>query len=803
MSATTLKLQDSRLPLFFQFSVAVLVMLASIMLSIAEGATFPMVLTIPVVIAALFLTDLWKRIVLNNLGANILGIVAFLGAIAEFAFGDMEARLLSGAHLLVYLMWVVQFQFKSVRQYWWICALATLQVAVGAVLSSGSGSYGLFLILYLFVAIWTLSLYSLYLAEQQFSRAKVFSEQRALQQQHQSPPVDPNIKQEPPTGRESHLRSSETLSAIQQDPNTRWIGPRFVGGVFVTSMLSLMIAAVFFAFIPRLWPTNMGALGTQTIDKRNSLVGFTPEVKLGDIGEILDNTDRVLELQLFDNDTGEKIIVEDYTSLLGQDEPLFRGTVLNDYDNGEWKTIKLRQRYDPLTDYYPSYGMVRQEITLYPIGSEYLFGLHPIEAAELDLPRSLLGRHFRHHTLAHIRDRGIIENDTEIHYTLYSRKVTQGRAPTVPAIPAPYIPHANIELNLKIPRDKLKRLTQLAEQIAFPDETPRESVSHQQIAERLVNYLKESGKYSYSTTGAIIDPNVDPVIDFLFNRKEGHCEYYATSLTLMLRAVGIPARMVSGFKGGRYQQFTDKFVVEQRHAHTWVEAWIDRYWITYDATPAARQQSVEQVGKSTSSFRDLRLFIEDMWRNNVVQMTLRKQKELLYDPLKSSSQSWYEYFTKSDFLVSHILQLIKDVLSSPQRLFSVQGAIVSFILLTLLAGVLWACRLLIILIRQLILSPTQCDNDNQRMQIEFYERFREICAKRGVTRKLTQTQQEFAHDVASNPQLNLSALNLTALPENIAKLFYRVRFGNEQLKPLEFQHILRELENWDRSLTAR
>ena len=72
-----------------------------------------------------------------------------------------------------------------------------------------------------------------------------------------------------------------------------------------------------------------------------------------------------------------------------------------------------------------------------------------------------------------------------------------------------------------------------------------------------------------STTGRL-----DPVEDFLVNRKKGHCEYFASALALLLRSVNIPSRIVNGFKGGDWNELTETMNVRQKHAHSWVEAFI-------------------------------------------------------------------------------------------------------------------------------------------------------------------------------------------------------------------------------------
>ena len=101
-----------------------------------------------------------------------------------------------------------------------------------------------------------------------------------------------------------------------------------------------------------------------------------------------------------------------------------------------------------------------------------------------------------------------------------------------------------------------------------------------------------------------IDPNLDPVEDFLVNRKEGHCEYFASALALLLRSIDIPARMVNGFKGGDWNELTQTMNVRQKHAHSWVEAYVGRRTraIRRSGSPSTRRpatsrdESVAQVG---------------------------------------------------------------------------------------------------------------------------------------------------------------------------------------------------------------
>ncbi len=80
--------------------------------------------------------------------------------------------------------------------------------------------------------------------------------------------------------------------------------------------------------------------------------------------------------------------------------------------------------------------------------------------------------------------------------------------------------------------------------------------------------------------------SADPLADFLFYRRRGYCEYFASAMAVMLRSIGIPARLATGFQTGVYNTLTGLWVVRASDAHAWVEAWMPgRGWTTFDPTP--------------------------------------------------------------------------------------------------------------------------------------------------------------------------------------------------------------------------
>ena len=87
----------------------------------------------------------------------------------------------------------------------------------------------------------------------------------------------------------------------------------------------------------------------------------------------------------------------------------------------------------------------------------------------------------------------------------------------------------------------------------------------------------------------------DPVDDFLFNSKRGFCEHYATSFVYLMRAAGVPARIVTGYQGSELNPNGNYLIVRQSDAHAWAEVWLEnRGWVRVDPTAAVSHERIEQ-----------------------------------------------------------------------------------------------------------------------------------------------------------------------------------------------------------------
>ena len=791
------------LAVIFKLSLYALIALASAMLMISEGFTKgvpPQTFTIVVLIAAFLVVDHWKLWSVPWWAAGSLGLLGLAAAFWEvpqyvsFSRGapvlPEERRLdliFAGAHLLVFLTWIVLFLQKTNQQYWWLWGLALLQVAVGASQSTES-LYGMLLIGFLFLAVWTLSVFSLLQGQEQFDRAQQvaeFMEAHGEDRDGELPsPVEGTWR-----------RPSRAIGSVQRDPSASWIDLRFLTGVLGTAGVALVLAMLFFFLIPRhpaIWRQ-----GKPTADEGTGpITGFSRHLALGDIGEILESTKKVMEVELTDARTGEALSIEQYASDLGYEEPLFRGMTALHYEGGQWRTWESDESLGGSPRILPGVrsprgDFVRQHYRLEPIDTQLLFAIPPVVYGQMDETRDPISVERLHDILSRPEPHTM---DRPMDYSVISpRSLRRPGMIPVNAFQNRYI-QSRIHVFQSVPPN-LENLRQLAVEKAGAQTTPRPD--DLEIARRLESYLKDSGEFGYTLKADVSDSRIDPLEDFLFNRKVGHCEYFASALAMMLRSVGIPSRLVSGFKGGNYNDSSGRFEVEERHAHAWVEAYIEGHWVVLDPTPASRAESVANVGAQTSRWEEFRVLVRDFWSRFIVNLNGGQQRRLL-EPFKKLATDALAWMRNGRGRFTSFVAGLKQQLRSPERWISWQGGLVTFVLLTFLSGFVWLSRVL----RRLLntLRSRYFDPQGLGRTVAFYERFRRICRKAGLSRKTSQTPREFAVEVKGRLR-NVLVGEWDGFPVSLVDAYYDVRYGGRQLSAETIAGLEQQLNRFESLLS--
>ena len=134
-------------------------------------------------------------------------------------------------------------------------------------------------------------------------------------------------------------------------------------------------------------------------------------------------------------------------------------------------------------------------------------------------------------------------------------------------------------------------------------------------------------QYAYSLEMKAGGP--DPLADFLFNVKAGHCEYYSTAMAVSLRSRGIAARVVNGFLPGEFNEAAGAYTVRQSDAHSWVEVYFPETgsWVTFDPTPSAGRTEPMRIGLTAQLHKYARA-LELLWFQYVVGYDKQEQRSL-------------------------------------------------------------------------------------------------------------------------------------------------------------------------------
>lgn len=781
-----------RLQSTFQTSMLVLLCLSASVFAAAEGQ--PLVsLTVPLAVVAWGVVDRRNRTGLGPGWSFALGLAGVGAAVAEFLTGGVEARILAPSHLLAYLIWIILFQHKENRHYWTLLGLTVLQVAIASLLTTDPW-LGLAVIVYASCALWTMGVFTLQRAVQRVTTGGGISGDLTPQRDQTAAGNRRSAHSVFAPDLASHVQNS-----VHLDPTERLVGWHFTGGALVMTVVALSLSGVFFLFIPRVWPSQYQLFNDAPIAGARPLTGFTEDVKLGDMGEILENDELVMEVELFDLQIEQGRTISEtaidparYLEAFGAEEPLFRGQVMEIYDSARWQRanpdLLMGGRgawiYGRPSGRSQESNQLRQHIRLQPIGSAMLFGAgrilrcQPSEGTER-IEREPFTGTFR---------RGDEADTTQVfEYDAFSSRLR------------PHYMGTGVEdyysLCLKGPPG-LERLRE------FLWETipPGTQLSNVEIAERLTARLRDSEDFAYSLDLAVEDPTVDPVVDFVFNRKRGHCEYFASTLALLLRYAGIPSRVVSGFKGGQVNAETGRFEVRQLHAHLWVEAYDGQRWIPLDPTPGARDESVAQLQSTpTSVLSQIKEAWSSAWSRGV-RLSRADQDRMLYDPIKDGAVEFWNAVRDLRGTSSRLAELLRSLATSPERWISWRGGVAAFVLLLIVAGAAGLVRRVWRWLRRL-----RAGADASRRtapMVAFYERFRQSAARAGYERGGAQTPREFAHAVSEQVQPAFPA-QTPSIPHFVTESYYRVRYGSEELPDELLLSLQRQLDEFDRQLHPR
>lgn len=354
----------------------------------------------------------------------------------------------------------------------------------------------------------------------------------------------------------SILFTTAVLIQVNQPEAPRMLFFRHAG---IIMLQAVPVMLVFFLFFPRF----QGGLWGRT-HLNTAQTGFSDRVGFGNIAELARNTEAAFR-------------VEFAGVIPPQSQLYWRGIVLWDFDGRTWSRGASRLRQLPRGAASPR--DITYTITLEPHNQHWLF--------TLDLGKEIL-----------FRQASLQIDHTSYRWRPITNRITYQAVSDPTAIPSPgrRAPESALELPEKgNPRSRALAAAWL-----------KESESGEEYIEKILAYFRDQ-PFFYTLqpppleTGNKGDARGADLIDrFLFESRRGFCEHYASSFAFLMRAAGLPARVVAGYQGGERNPYGDYLVVRQSDAHAWCEVWLpEKGWLRVDPTSAVAPARV--TGNVTSA----------------------------------------------------------------------------------------------------------------------------------------------------------------------------------------------------------
>ncbi len=325
------------------------------------------------------------------------------------------------------------------------------------------------------------------------------------------------------------------------------------------------------------------------------------------------------------------------------------------------------------------------------------------------------------------------------------RKRTEFKLVSFPNYNTGYLTKTEYKDARQLPALPSERMKQLVVQLHGNDRPPEEYIT------RLLNHFRKED-FHYTLTPPLMEDN--PIETFLFETRYGFCSHYASAFVYLMRAAGIPARVVTGYQGGVYNELGNFLEIKQADAHAWTEVWLEnKGWVRFDPTAAVAPERVEK-----------NIDINSLVPNGVINyagpdsgmaaLNLLKQARKLWGHIDYNWQRWvinYNNANQSNFLSSFGINDFKTMVYWMMAIVGIITAILSLFLL--------------------YQRPKQTDP-----VLLAYNRFLKKLAKKGFIKSTGEGARDFAERIKPNLPEHAEII------EVITSTFINQRYGS---KPME------------------
>jgi len=408
---------------------------------------------------------------------------------------------------------------------------------------------------------------------------------------------------------------------------------------FVFYAMPLML--ILFVLFPRI----PGPLWGLPDDAFSSKTGLSEEMSPGSINRLISSSAIAFRVKFNDKIPPHR-------------QRYWRGAVLSQYDGKTWRRSDAPASAQPNIHYDKNNENVfSYRVTLQPTNLQWLLSLEypQIYNASSNQPVYKFNREAMLTTNSKLTNviNYTVSSDTNAHnQALFAQESYKNRL---------------------LPANKNAQTIQLAHQLFRSA-----GFNRQQYVRSVLNYFRNE-QFIYTLNPDLLGDNA--MDDFLFNSRRGFCEHYASAFTYLMRAAGIPARVVIGYQGGKMNPLDDYMIVRQSDAHAWSEVWLDDHWQRVDPTAAVSPDRVEQ-GVQHAGLENDRLPLLLVSNNELL-----RNMAFFYDSLQNNWNQWVIGFNQKkqqallkslgfeDASASDLILLLVFCLS-------VAGVIIGWLLLT-------------------------------------------------------------------------------------------------------------------------
>lgn len=644
----------------------------------------------------------------------------------------LYAALLAAIHLLLFATLIRLFSARTNRDYAFLAVLAVAAMLASAILTVATG-FLIVLAIFLVLAVSTF----------------VALEIRRSATGAVSPSVEPGS----PLAHK--LNRALGLTSI------------------LVAVSALVVGTALFFIIPRFTTGYLSAFNLRP----TPLTGFTDDVSLGAIGSIQKNSTVVMRIKV----EGDPASAENIH---------WRGVVLTNFDGRRWFTPPSETSVvspDGNGEYFFGQPRVSTDqfrrldytVLMEPIATEAIFLAAKAERIRGRFGAENVGRYAQRHAFLLVDSTGSLfnpfHNFGKLRYQATS-DIPVVEAAELRAAAANYSPKlAHVYLQLP-PIDS--RIKELADQIAGRFNNPYDKTTAIEL------YLKTRYDYTLDLSGPEAN---DPLANFLFVRRSGNCEYFAAAMVVMLRAEGIPARYVTGFIQGEYNDVGSDYIIRESDAHAWVEVYFPGYgWITFDPTPGSADGHPHGLFARIGMYWD---WFQLNWNDWVINYDFSHQV-MLAENLRKSSSDWRDQAREYGVAKEH--QAMQYLLALDQRVEASRYTLPS-ILVLLIALLIYirGRKMMGYAVARWRLRAGHAGNLTASLAAFEYREMLLLLEKRGWKKAESQTPLEFAATIAE-PQLAGPVAELT-------ELYQSTRFGAHPTATDQISAVLRSLRELLRS----